>query len=183
MRYTRDSFEVRSAAQASRLLAMERSELEQGSPRRSRGRSRVSEDPLGGLFGAPGDRKSRFGGPICVPEAAIRCENASDLSAAKVRSLATPLRARKTRFSQCESPEKRSGVCRTYCSNFALRFIAITLRISPLRRFARSRCFSECGKQDFLGSSWMKNEATCSEHIRTSSRSLPRGRRTWPQAA
>ena len=163
------------------FLALEPSELEEGSLRRSRGRSRVSEDSLGGLFGAPGDRKSRFGEPICVPEAAIRCENASDLSAAKVRSLATPLRARKTRFSRFESHEKRSSVFRTY-SNFALRFVARMFRISPLRGFVRSRSFSDCGKQDFRGSSRMKNEATCSEHIRTSSRSLPRGRRTRPQA-
>ena len=155
------------------FLALEPSELEKGSLRRSRGRSRVSEDPLGARFGAPGDRKSRFGELICVPEAAIRCENASDLSAAKVRSLATPLRARKTRFSRFESHEKRSSVCRTY-SNFALRFVAKTLHSLAVTLRVRNTRFSLFESHE--------NEAACSEHIRPSSRSLFRGRRTWPQA-
>ena len=49
------------------LRALERSGLEGGVLRRSRGSSRVSEDPAETLFGVPEDRKSRFGEPTEAP--------------------------------------------------------------------------------------------------------------------
>ena len=49
------------------LRALERSGLEEGALRRSRGSSRVSVDPAGALFGVPEGQKTGFGEPTKDP--------------------------------------------------------------------------------------------------------------------